>query len=254
MKILFTTAILFLIIGYALGILLPCNILPEINENDISRGEFFYYTVTAIGVFATFLTVIVALFKEDIIRLLKKADLKFSFINDTTFKEDIEDIKGTKKAKKYYSIAKIENSGNIHAANCELYLDRIEFIMDKNTDISEVIVSESKPVKWNGEKDRIYIPSDANTTLHLFELYPPQESSTPDEGSGNNTPAELCLLGHNKLKVEKGGGEWRCYYSIHSSTMNKPRRFVTHLKWNGVWEHRYSEMSKILTIELNAHE
>ena len=251
MRITIIIAIVCLLVGYIIGIFLPCNILPKINEDPISRGDFFYYTVTALGVVATFLTVLVALFKEDFIRLFKKVKLKYSFLSENKLQEDIEDVDGTKKAKKYYSTVIIENIGNIHAENCELYIDRIEYSAGGNTNI---LLSESKPVKWSGEREHIYIPSKASTVLHLFELFPPQNSSTPEEKEKNNH-AGIKLLGYQKLEIEETGNVgWKCYYSIHSSSMTRTKRFETKIIWNGKWEHRLSEMSKILTFELEDHE
>ncbi len=242
-----------MIVGYFLGVLLPCNILPQINENTITRGEFFYYTVTAIGVFATVLTVIVALFKDDLIGLFKRVKLDINLSGSNKLQEDIEDNDGTKKASKYYSTAIIENSGNIHADNCELYIDRIVHISDSK---SNILLSESKPLEWAGKRDRIYIPSQGKIPLHLFELLPAQKNSTPgaEDGKVENSHVKLSLYGFSNIVVEEGvKGEWKCTYSIHSSSMQKPIKFEVTITWNGAWEDRLSEMSNNLEVVLDSN-
>lgn len=239
-------AILLLVLGYFLGIFFPFNIRPEIKHQPLTSGEYYYYAITTIGVIATILTVIVALFKADIIRLLKHVKFKFEFMDDREIHETTEDVQGTKKATKYYSVSNLENIGNISADNCELYIDKIIFYSDNRSDI---ILAESKPFDWISSKGRVYIPSNGKMPLHLCELHKPQKSSTPD-GQGNDIPPKLKILGYSDIYVEKGG-KWECFYSLHSSSMLKPKRFKVTITWNGNWEQRLTEMVNNLNVELN---
>lgn len=205
-----------------------------------------YYTITTFGVIATFLTVIVALFKDDIIHLFKRVRFKFNFMENKELHEETENIQGTKKATKYYSVSNLTNIGNISADNCELFIDKVIFVSDNKSDI---ILSESKPISLLDRKERVYIPSQGKIPLHLFELHQPQKSSTADGQGTEKIPPKLKILGHTDINVEKGG-EWRCSYSLHSSSMLKPQGFEVKISWNGNWEHRLSEMSSNLKVEL----
>lgn len=239
-------AILLLVIGYFIGVFMPFNIRPEVEHKPLTSGEYYYYTITTFGVIATILTVIVALFKNDIIRFFKRVKFKFDFMDDKKIHETTEEVQGTKKATKYYSVSNLENIGNISADNCELYIDKIIFNTDNRTDI---VLAESKPFEWLSRKERVYIPSNGKMPLHLFELHKPQKSSTPD-GQGNDIPSKLRILGHSDIYVEKGG-TWECFYSLHSSSMLKPKRFKETITWNGNWEQRLTEMINNLTVDLN---
>lgn len=238
-------ALICLVIGYFIGVFLPFNIRPEIVDKPLTIGEYYYYTVTTFGVFATFLTVIVALFKNDIIRLFKRVRFKFDFMEGKELHEETENIQGTKKAIKYYSVSNLQNIGNISADNCKLFIDKIVYASDVRSDI---ILAESKPISLFNSKESVYIPSQGKIPLHLFELLQPQKSSTPD-GQRNDTPPKLKILGFSDITVEKGG-EWRCSYSFHSSSMQKPQYFEVKISWDGNWEHRLTEMNSNLKVEL----
>ena len=238
--------IITLIIGYFIGVFLPFNFLrPEIINKPITNKELYDSVVGTMSVFVTILTVIVALFKEDIIRLLKKVKLNFEFMEGNELHEETVNIQGTKKATKYYSVSNLKNMGNISADNCELFIDKIIFISNSRSD---TILAESKPISLLENKERVYIPTQGKIPLHLFELHCPQKSSTPD-GQRNSTPPKLRILGNSDIYVEKGG-EWECYYSFHSSSMLKPQCFKIKISWNGNWEERLTEMISNLKIEL----
>lgn len=238
-------ALICLVTGYFIGVFLPLNIRPEIIYKPLTNGEYYYYTITTFGVFATFLTVIVALFKNDIIRLFKRVKFKFDFMDDNELHEETEDIQGTRKATKYYSVSNLTNIGNISADNCELFIDRIIFTSDNRSDI---ILSESKLISLFERKERVYIPSQGKIPLHLFELHQPQKSSTP-EGQRNEIPPKLKILGYTDINVAKSG-VWICSYSFHTSSMLKPQRFEVKISWDGNWESRLTEMNSNLKIEL----
>ena len=238
-------ALICLAIGYFIGIFLPLNIRPEIEYKPLTSGEYYYYTITTFGVFATFLTVIVALFKDDLIRLIKHTKLNFSFHDNKSLWEDIIDIHGTKKAQKYFSIVTLENQGNLIAENCELFLDRIERQVEGNT---EIHLSESKQINWMPNKERIYIPSEGNISFHIFEFLQPQKISTPD-GKTNTIPAKFNILGYPDIIAENG--KWIFSFTLHSSSINKPLKFIFKVDWNGKWESRLTEMEHNLKVELN---
>lgn len=239
-------ALLSLIIGYFIGVFLPFNIRPVIEDKPLTSGEYYYYTITTFGVIATFLTVIVALFKDDIIRLFKRVKFRFDFMENRELHEETENIQETKKAIKYYSVSNLTNIGNISADNCKLFIDKIICVSDNKSDI---ILAESKPISLLDGKERVYIPSHGKISLHLFELLQPQKSSTADGHGKEEIPPKLKILGHTDISVEKGG-EWRCIYSLHSSSMLKPQRFEVIISWNGCWEHRLTEMNSNLNVEL----
>lgn len=239
-------ALILLVIGYFIGVFFPFNVQPEIVVKPLTSGEYYYYKITTFGVVGTFLTVVVALFKDDIIRLFKRVKFRFNFMEDQKLHEETENIQGTKKATKYYSVSNLTNIGNINADDCKLFIDKIIFTSDSKSDI---ILSESKPISLLVDKERVYIPSQGKIPLHLFELHQPQKSSTADGQGKEEIPPKLKILGHTDINVEKGG-EWKCSYSLHSSSMLKPQRFEVQISWDGNWEHRLSEMSSNLKVEL----
>lgn len=240
-KYIFLSGFILLIIGYLLGAYFPPNV--DIGKlSPMSKGEYYGNIINGFVAFGTCSAVIVALFIEEIRATFKKVIFNIRLGNDVAL-EDIENIKGTKKAKRYYNSVQIFNNGNINAQNCELYLEQALFISG-NTTLSLSV--ESTPISWNSGNSIVYIPCQGKKVLPLFEIIAPQKQSTPD-GKTDIVPAQMYILGMKQ--VESKAGKWElvyCLYSINS----KPQKFKYTIEWNGNWEDRQTEMKDILNMKL----
>lgn len=232
-----------LIIGYILGMFLPLTLgVCEVSNEPISKGDYYGNVINGFVAFGTCSAVIVALFLDEIRAVFKKVTFDIRLDNEVAI-EDVENIKGTKKAKRYHNSIQFFNNGNINAQNCELYLEKALFISENSTTTLNV---ENAPINWNSGNGIVYVPYQGKKVLPLFEIVAPQKQSTPD-GKTDIIPATIKILGLKN--IESKAGKWEliyCLYSINS----KPQKFKYIVEWNGNWEDRQTEMKDILKMKL----
>lgn len=234
---------IFLIIGYFLGVLLPLGLGPcEINNTPISKGDYYGNVINGFVAFGTCSAIIVALFLDEIRSLFKKVTFVIKLNNDEAI-EEIENIKGTKKARRYHNSIQFFNNGNINAQNCELYIESATFGLDGST---TTLTVGNAPINWNSGNNIVYIPYQGKKVLQLFEIIAPQKQSTPD-GKTDIIPATLKILGLEKK--ETNSGIWEIIYCLYS-TNSKPQKFKYIVEWNGKWEERQTEMKNNLKMKL----
>lgn len=245
MKILKAIIIILLMgISYVIGVYYPFIEDPiAINDDPISKGDYYSIFIDSIVAICTFGAIIVALFADEIRGLVKKVDFEIRFSNNNIV-EDVEDIKGSKKAKRYHNSLLIINNGNINAQNCELYLEDATF----TTGNSQIDLNiNNSPICWNENKNTsVYIPSQGKKVLFLFSICKPQNQSTPD-GKNDFVPPQLQIAGLED--IESKAGKWELIYCLYSTT-SKPKKFKVTIEWDGNWEEREKEMKNNLTMKL----
>lgn len=232
-----------LVIGYFLGVFLPLSLGPcEITNVPISKGDYYSNVINGFVAFGTCSAVIVALFLDEIRSLFKKVTFVIQLNSDEAI-EEVENIKGTKKARRYHNSIQFFNNGNINAQNCELYIESAVFISDSST---STLTVENDPINWNSGNNIVYIPYQGKKVLLLFEIIAPQKQSTPD-GKTDMIPATLKILGLKNIEAK--AGKWEIIYCLYS-TNSKPQKFKYIVEWNGNWEERQTEMKDILKMKL----
>lgn len=232
-----------LIIGYFLGVFLPLGLGPcEMTNTPISKGDYYGNVINGFVAFGTCSAVIVALFLDEIRSLFKKVTFGIQLNSDEAI-EEVENIKGTKKARRYHNSIQFFNNGNINAQNCELYVESASFISDNST---TTLTVENAPINWNLGNNIVYIPYQGKKVLPLFEIIAPQKQSTPD-GKTDIIPATLKMLGLKNIEAK--AGKWEIIYCLYS-TNSKPQKFKYIVEWNGNWEERQTEMKDILKMKL----
>lgn len=243
-KIVLLFCVISLIIGYFLGVFIPFGLGPcEISNTPISKGDYYGNVINGFVALGTCTAVIVALFLDEIRSLFKKVTFDIK-LDSAEAIEDVENIKGTKKAKRYYNSIQFFNKGNINAQNCELCIEKAIF-KSENSTISLTV--ENTPINWNLNSNNIvYIPIQGKRVLPIFEIIAPQKQSTPD-GQTDVIPAVLKILGLKN--VEAKPGKWEVTYCMYS-TNSKPQKFKYIVEWNGEWEERQTEMKEILKMYL----
>lgn len=232
-----------LIIGYFLGVFLPLGLGPcEMTNTPISKGDYYGNVINGFVAFGTCSAVIVALFLDEIRSLFKKVAFVIQLNSDEAI-EEVENIKGTKKARRYHNSIQFFNNGNINAQNCELYVESASFISDNST---TTLTVENAPINWNLGNNIVYIPYQGKKVLPLFVIIAPQKQSTPD-GKTDIIPATLKMLGLKNIEAK--AGKWEIIYCLYS-TNSKPQKFKYIVEWNGNWEERQTEMKDILKMKL----
>lgn len=236
-----------LIIGYFVGVYLPYTLgLPHINNEPISKGDYYGNAISIFEAIGTCLAVIVALFLNEIRAWFKKVTFDIQLSNNEPI-EEVQDIKGTKKAYKYHNQIQFINKGNINAQNCELYLENVEFFTNEQSNNGESIPVGNEPIGWNNNTSTVYIPSQGRKMLNIFDLTAPQDQSSPSGRDDTIKPAEFIFLGLKNIEAKKG--RWELSYCLNS-TNSRPQRFKFVVVWNGQWEARQTEMKKMLTVKL----
>jgi len=243
------TAVICLIIGYFIGVHLPYNWgAIMITNTPISKAEYYQLVTSIFEAVGTCAAVIVALFLNEIRAYFKKVSFNITLSSEEAF-EEVEDIKGVKKASKYYNHIEFFNKGNINAQNCELYLENAEFFISDNNKNSDSFSVGNEPIDWGKNSGpSVYIPSQGKKTLRFFEMIAPQKQSNPNGNDNKTIPPQYSFLGFPSI-VDAKKGRWELLYCLNS-TNSKPQRFKLSIDWNGEWEGRQADMKKLLTMKL----
>ncbi|MEZ4809616.1 MAG: hypothetical protein R2819_04590 [Allomuricauda sp.] len=241
-----------LCIGYFLGNYIPIEILkPNFTDNSLSKGEYYRLAVSVLSASITFLALFIALFKDDIREQWKRPRINFVLpdkhtVEDTDTSLDAESGTETIKAKRYLTRIEIYNKGNLPALNCEMYLDKLEFI-PKDTSIPQNIECSSAPLDWNGtDSQTIIIPPGGKKILEIVEITAPEKVSTPNSQKTSNK--SQLIIGKIPNAKDQNKGKWNAKFSLYAQNHN-PVSFEIEVEWNGLWKNRYTEFSSHFQIK-----
>lgn len=230
------------ILGYLFNVVFQiyvCNYIP------MSFKDIMELILTALGCLGTFGAVIVALFKDDIERWFKKVKFEFCLSSDS-FIELTEGPVNEIRAISYYNNVIIQNTGNIYANNCELYLESAQLYNEQNKVIYS-ITPDNEPINWSTQTTLIGLPIKGKKSLKLFELFEPEHSSDPNGTINTSVPIFQFLGVKNGTAAEKG--KWKITYCLMCQN-TEPFRFCIDINWNGEWRNRKADMENQLTIKL----
>lgn len=244
--------IIAVIVGYVVGNYIPIEILkPNFTDTSLSKGEYYRLIVSIISAFITFFALFIALFKDDIREQWKRPQIQFELpekhtVEDTDSSLDAESGAETIKAKRYLTRIEIQNNGNLPALNCEMYLDKLEFI-PKDTSISQNIECSSAPLKWNGtDSQTIIIPPGGKKLVDVLEVTAPEKISTPNSAKTNNKSA--LIIGTIPNHKDQSKGKWKAIFSLYAQNHN-PVSIEVEIEWNGLWKNRLTEFSSHFQIK-----
>jgi hypothetical protein len=233
----------FAVIFYIMGNVFPMKIfVPNIDWNKTSSpGEIFYYFICVIQAIATIAAVVVALFNDDLKRYFKKPKLTVTLHKEELIEELLNNCGAEKKAARYHNSIDIFNSGNENVQECEIYIDGILF---KGLGMQKAIELLSKPIclKWddNVNESKTFIPMQGKKSIQIYEIFPPEQQSTPGGNDVEQIPPSL-IIGPYNVPNEYCGGTWEILLCLYSPTL-KPFKFKVILEWDGCWENRQMEM------------
>lgn len=244
------------IVFYILGVLFPINQL-QFNidpEKTISSGEAFYYLICVFQTLGTIGAVIVALFSENIKNFLRKPQLNAKLHKEHVCEDLISLPNSDKKAKRYYNLIDIYNEGNTIANDCEIIIESISFSSGLDPKSSVDLIHKEIVVKWITDEEirSTYIPVLGKKSFMLYEIFPPDEQSTPD-GKKQTKPSYL-KIGNYKVSEEYKGGSWTVNYCLQSTSLNHPHKFSVKIVWDGGWENREKEMKNKVSSYINVND
>lgn len=235
---------------YLIGNIVPVKIfIPNIDwARQVSSGEFFYYFICTVQAIATVGAVIVALFNDSIKGYFRRPKLNIDLHNRELTEELDSNDTTTRKAKRYHNSIDIFNVGNINAEDCEICIDSIQFTGIAMGEAVELLQSEHV-IYWSGSEKRTstYIPVQGKKSFLIYEIFPPEEQSTPG-GNSQSIPPRLSIANY-KIPDEYCGGKWEVYICVYSPCL-KPQKFKITIKWDGSWEDRQMEMRRKVKNEI----
>ena len=184
--------IIVAIVAYFLGMLFPIkNILPLISKNteEVSSYERWVLVANYLLAFLALVTVIVALFKEEITSLWRKPKLCITQKEDSSLlverlKENTNN--GNNEADCYDVLISIKNDGIVDAKNLKVkFLDA--FFINPLTQSDSKILLERKIISI---EECQYLPRYSSIDVRVASLMNRQKSQekTEEEGAGGTVP------------------------------------------------------------------
>lgn len=246
--------IIGLIIGIVLG-LIGCLFIIQISsdiilEGKCSKPEFIYYLSQILGVFVTFMAVLVAIFGSEIKAMIFRPKCKIVLSNEEDgIIEKLNDSIGNQpiKANLYDCVLKVINIGNKEITNCELIISKIQYkTEERQKHFKDLLSGGYKKIYWySRDEQSINLPAGENREVNLFRIYPSMQ--TPDERG--DSPARLSFSGYPLDLKYCQKGVWEVTYKLQ--TIEKVlSSFNLQISWNGQWCDRLSEMKDEVTVKL----
>ncbi len=223
-----------------------------IEYKPMNNYEYFSIIISSVSALITAIAVIVALFKEEIINIFRKPQIKIELPEKHTYEETEEvDIRADedpiKEATKYITRINIKNNGNLPARNVEMNLEMLSF-KELNSELVEQIDVKSTSIIWqNTNKDKITIPPGCIKVLNIVEIIGPSKTSLPDPNTTNKVQPGI-LIANNELKADVKG-IWIAEFSVNAENHNL-LKFKMSIEWKGVWKKRLTEMNNSYSIKI----
>lgn len=227
-------AILFLLVGYLLGSKVPIRLFNSIDHSaKVSNWDVFYYLVSLFGVIGTFIAVIVALWKEDILRRLRKVKLKIAI-------QGLE-LSYSNSESRYYGMIIVSNPSKYLASNCKITIKSLRYGRFED-EVETIHFGGTHVVKWNYDDCRNIVPG-GQQSLSLFCIKQSGDDTTPQENSGDPV---IDFWGVSPLPAEqRSNGCWIVDYCVTYNNDTILQDFSIQIQWNGKWNSKKKEFEKV---------
>lgn len=246
--------ILILFFGFLLG-LITAFVIIDLSADYInyclkpSLPEYIYYISQLIGVLATSLAVVVALWGKEIKDAIFKPKCVL-FLEKDGFVENLGDTAGSSspKAGFYESILNVKNDGPREISECALFLNTISYKSNESQKKANTILKNAHAHLYWGTKSDKWIGLIAEDTreIPLFRIYPNSAMQTPD---GEKTSMKrLSIMGYNIDERYSKQGIWEIGYTLQTKE-KVLQKFLLTIKWNGEWFDREQEMGNVLEVK-----
>ena len=230
-------------IAYFLGVFFPIkNIMPIIDENHNIFSKFEFHSLLVNWVLAVFtlFTILVALFKEEIIKFLKHPIIRVTNNSANMLNECLADVEQNRKISKEYSVViNIENNGNYEARNIDVLITKIIFFNTVANTEYEIPI-DKKHVKVNEPDSLLLLPSMTCSAL-LFSLSKDSVAQT-NTSIDNSDNYYILKIGENVIDKQYQKGELKIHFQAYCDGGFKDSKIIK-IKWDGTWEDRLSDIS-----------
>lgn len=245
------TCVLFLlmiIVGIVaiVALLLTTPKLSHGNTETTDPWQACYYVFTIIGSIGTLSAVIVALYKEELMRWINSPDLEFSLIDNGLVANN--DSQVGIAPDNYECSIRIVNKGTSIAIGCKAFVHALKY--NKNGNHNRLKpdnkVQNKKQLTWTS--NNVDIPVDIPSDIMLFQILNPNQIGTPQAGNATQNP-RIVLNGYqlSKDKSEKGLWEIEYYITMRSGNVSK---FLLTIDWDGSWSDSEEDMLDKVKIDL----
>ncbi len=241
--------------GYVLGSVLPLHVLsPSQIGVDITRNDYISRVLTGVGILATLLATCVALFKEDLLGLIRRAQMeaklrdKEALSEQTVLEQSNDGTPGSSMvATKYEVIVEVSNTGKLVAKGCHAFLEKLVVYETGKVNSRDVFVQNPRLQWLNREGEAIHIPRGSRAFVTLVEFLSPQ-SSVVASGSPQASSQARLVVGQHEFGEVQVGGRYVAEFAVHSENASSVP-FSVEFEWNGTWEKRLSEMKERVKVK-----
>lgn len=247
----FVVCLLFLLL-ILLGIVAIVILLittPKISYGDSESTDPWqtcYYMFTIFSSIGTLSAVIVALYKEELMKWINSPDLEFTLIENGLVANNDSQVGLSPDS--YECSIRISNQGTNTAIGCKAFVQALRYNKNRNQDRlkSINIVQNKKQLTWTSAN--VDIPVDIPSDIMLFQIMNPNQIGTPQGGNIVSNP-KIVLNGYqlNKDRSEKGLWEIEYYITMKSGNVSK---FLLTIDWDGTWSDNKEDMLDKVIIEL----
>lgn len=250
MKKILVSLFLGVIIGAVLSLIMISIYSGDINEfASYGMLEWVYYLTQPVGVLATILAVIVALFGKEIRTFFFSEHCNTTLVN-SGFYENLGRESNTPNptAHCYDCNVKLTNNGSRQIEKCELIIKEVFYKPKADSKYKRIFSAEHKALYWDiREVKEISLFIGESRTIPLFKIYPESSCQTPD---GNNT-SQLCMKVIGCVIQEQfiKKGIWKSCYEVRTSS-KVLTRFEVVAEWDGIWCNRSTEMDDHVSANL----
>lgn len=243
------------VIGLILGVIICCiyyNSMVCMGCVDYKKAygvpELMYYFSQPLGVFGTFVAIVVAVFGTEIKNLFFSPKCKIAIVGDC-FEEDLGHTASTSSpsAQFYKCTLLLKNTGSKELVDLQLVLKDVYFIPDNGK--SKKINRTENILFWiNPEIKKINLRETEQKDIIVARIYPEASEGTPDNST--KSPLRFSITGINLDKKYTKKGKWCVRYCIQ--TPHKIiKNFQIELGWSGKWCNRINEMSNEVSSKIN---
>ena len=199
---------------------------------SVSRGERVYYMITFGGVLCTLAAVIVALFGRDIEEVFCRPQFEASLLPTNNLGMESNENGNQLNVKRYFRNIVITNKGKQQAVDCELFIESIKIENGRT-------LFEEENYKWNGDKEKVYIPAGGHRSFCLIEIKQPIEQGNPTANNHANVEevqqnlATYIICGREIDSLIRDNIIVKIV--IYSPSLQRQFEKVFTIRWDGQW-------------------
>lgn len=238
-------AIVYVVIGCMIGICMPLR--PTALGGEIplfsSWSTLADWTLRILEAVGAIGAVIIALFKDELLWLLKHPELT----TDTDAVDFLSDDDASGQnvvSSRYFKPIRVMNTGKATAKNCRVIIDSIVYGAADEL-VKNELLSSPQDVRWqNSGNQKEDIAVACNRVFELFQILPERHEDKLKKIP--SVPTKL-FIGGFEIKPEHNGGEYIVTLKIESENSD-PKVFKIKITWTGAWRNQKTEMGKLLVV------